>query len=130
MKRELVIFLFVGSLTVLIDFISYRGLIWGCLLQVNVAKAVGFLTGTIFAYYANRHWTFARTESVAGSWWRFGILYAATLGVNVLSNSIALAAMNTSMLAVPISFVLATGLSSSLNFLGMKFFVFKANHAG
>jgi putative flippase GtrA len=125
MKRDLVIFLFVGSLTVLVDFISYMGLVWSNLLQLNGAKTVSFLTGTIFAYYANRYWTFRRAESVAGSWWRFSILYAATLGVNVISNSITLAAMNNSKLAVPIAFVLATGLSAALNFAGMKFFIFK-----
>jgi putative flippase GtrA len=125
MKRELVIFLFVGSLTVLIDFITYLGLVRSALFQVNGSKTVGFVTGTLFAYYANRHWTFGRREHVAGSWWRFGLLYLFTLGVNVASNSIALTAMNLHKLAVPIAFIIATGLSAALNFIGMIFFVFK-----
>jgi putative flippase GtrA len=128
MKRELVVFLLVGSLTVLIDFLSYMGLLWSSLLQVNSAKTVGFFTGTLFAYFANRYWTFAKTEHAAGSWWRFVILYASTLGVNVISNSIALTAMSASKLAMPVAFILATGLSATLNFIGMKFFVFKLKH--
>jgi putative flippase GtrA len=128
MKRELVVFLLVGSLTVLIDFLSYMGLVWNSLLQVNGAKTVGFFTGTLFAYYANRYWTFAKTEHAAGSCWRFVILYASTLGVNVISNSIALTAMSASKLAMPVAFIFATGLSATLNFIGMKFFVFKLKH--
>jgi putative flippase GtrA len=44
-------------------------------------------------------------------------------------NSIVLTAMSSSKLAIPIAFVLATGLSATLNFVGMKLFVFKVNHA-
>jgi putative flippase GtrA len=129
MKRELVTFLIVGSLTVLIDFLGYRGLVWSGLYSINEAKTVGFLTGTLFAYYANRFWTFGQTKHATGSWWRFVVLYAATLGVNVGGNSIVLTAMSSSKLAIPIAFVLATGLSATLNFVGMKLFVFKVNHA-
>jgi putative flippase GtrA len=129
MKRELVIFFIVGLLTVLIDFVCYQVLVWNDLLNINGAKTVGFLTGTLFAYFTNRYWTFGRAEHAAGGLWRFAVLYAMTLGVNVVSNSVAMTAMNSSKLAMPIAFVFATGLSATLNFLGMKFFVFKVNHA-
>jgi putative flippase GtrA len=125
MKRELLVFLLVGLLTVLIDFMSYLGLVWSSLLEVNVAKTVGFLTGTIFSYYANRRWTFGRMDYASGTWWRFVILYAATLGINVATNSIALATIKASNLTLPIAFIIATGLSAALNFAGLKFFVFK-----
>ncbi len=57
-RRELKVFLIVGSLTVLIDFLSYRALLWSALVPVGGAKAAGFLIGTAFAYFANRAWTF------------------------------------------------------------------------
>ena len=53
-KRELAIFLIVGVSTVLVDFISYRGLIGFQVMEVDMAKAAGFLVGTLFAYFANR----------------------------------------------------------------------------
>ena len=77
-KRELAIFLVVGSLTVLLDYMTYRGLVWSGWMNVDSAKAIGFLTGTLFAYFANRAWTFGHQEHIPGSWWRFVLLYTLT----------------------------------------------------
>ncbi|MES2356517.1 MAG: GtrA family protein [Pseudomonadota bacterium] len=128
-KRELAIFLVVGLLTVLIDFVFYRGFIWLGVTSVDVAKAIGFLVGTLFAYFANRIWTFGHKSHAAGSAWRFAVLYATTLGANVLVNAMALKLLADAIIAVPLAFLLATGVSASLNFLGMKFFVFKPTAA-
>jgi len=125
-KRELAVFLVVGSLTVLIDFLTYRGLAWTGWITVDLAKAAGFLTGTLFAYFANKAWTFGHQEHVPGSIWRFILLYAVTLGANVLTNAGCLAMLNTLPTAVPFAFLVATGVSAVLNFLGMKMFVFRA----
>jgi putative flippase GtrA len=86
-KRELAIFLIVGTLTVMIDFLTYRGLVWAQLLGVDSAKGIGFLTGTVFAYFANRFWTFGHKAHAVGSAWRFIILYSLTLAANVLVNA-------------------------------------------
>ena len=83
-KRELVIFLIVGASTVLVDFMTYRGLIQFQVMEVDMAKATGFLVGTLFAYFANRFWTFGHKSHASGSAWRFMVLYASTLGANVL----------------------------------------------
>jgi len=122
-RRELSIFLVVGITTVLIDFTVYRGLVWSGL-PISAAKSAGFLAGTIFAYVANKVWTFGRPSHSPGSVWRFALLYSVTLGANVLINALALRALEGSALAVQIAFLLATGTSASLNFVGMKYFVF------
>ena len=124
-KRELVIFLIVGALTVLVDFTTYRGLIEFQVTEVHTAKATGFLVGTLFAYFANRFWTFSHKLHVPGSALRFAALYASTLGANVLMNALALRLLADVAAAFQLAFLLATGFSASLNFLGMKFFVFK-----
>ena len=49
-KRELTIFLIVGASTVLVDFICYRGLIEFQVMEVDMARATGFLVGTLFAF--------------------------------------------------------------------------------
>lgn len=126
-KRELAVFLVVGSLTVLIDFLTYRGLVWTGWMSVDLAKAAGFLTGTLFAYFANKVWTFGHKEHAPGSVWRFVLLYATTLGANVLVNAGCLELLSTMSIAVPVAFLIATGVSAALNFLGMKLFVFKAS---
>lgn len=124
-KRELVIFLIVGASTVLVDFITYRGLIDFQVMEVNTAKATGFLVGTLFAYFANRLWTFGQKSHKPGSAWRFSALYTSTLGANVLINALALKLLADMAIAFQLAFLLATGVSASLNFLGMKLFVFK-----
>lgn len=124
-KRELVIFLIVGALTVLVDFVTYRGLIELQLMGVNMAKATGFLIGTLFAYFANRFWTFGHNSHVPGSALRFVVLYATTLGANVLTNALALKLLSDMASAFQLAFLIATGVSACLNFLGMKLFVFK-----
>ena len=124
-KRELAIFLIVGVSTVLVDFISYRGLIGFQVMEVDMAKAAGFLVGTLFAYFANRFWTFGHNPHVPGSVWRFSALYASTLGANVLTNALVLKLLSDMAIAIQLAFLLATGVSACLNFLGMKLFVFK-----
>jgi putative flippase GtrA len=124
-KRELAIFLIVGVSTVLVDFISYRGLIGFQVMEVDMAKAAGFLVGTLFAFFANRFWTFGHNPHVPGSVWRFSALYASTLGANVLTNALVLKLLADMAIAIQLAFLLATGVSACLNFLGMKLFVFK-----
>jgi putative flippase GtrA len=125
-KRELGIFLIIGSLTVLVDFGAYRSLVWFGVTGVDMAKAIGFLVGTLFSYFANRFWTFGNNSRVSGSLCRFAALYGATLGANVLVNSLALKLFADTISAVHLAFLLATGISATLNFLGMKLFVFKS----
>ena len=124
-KRELVIFLIVGASTVLVDFMTYRGLIQFQVMEVDMAKATGFLVGTLFAYFANRFWTFGHKLHAPGSAWRFLVLYASTLGANVLINAFSLKLLADTAAAFQLAFLLATGVSACLNFLGMKFIVFK-----
>lgn len=124
-KHELATFLLVGTSTVLLDFISYRGLIEFEVMEVDMAKATGFLVGTLFAYFANRYWTFGYKSHVPGSAWRFAVLYASTLGTNVLINALALKLLADMVTAIQLAFLLATGVSACLNFLGMKLFVFR-----
>ncbi len=125
-KRELGIFLIVGSLTVLVDFCVYQSLVWLGVTGVDMAKAIGFLLGTLFAYFANRFWTFGNKSHVPGSLWRFAALYGATLLANILFNSLALILFDDAIDAVHLAFLFATGISAALNFLGMKLFVFKS----
>lgn len=129
MRRELGIFLLVGALTVVVDFATYRSLVQAGILGVDPAKAAGFLIGTLFAYFANRFWTFGRTQHAAGSGWRFVALYACTLVANVAINALALNLLTGYVFAVQLAFVLATGVSASFNFIGMKLYVFRLESA-
>jgi putative flippase GtrA len=126
-KRELGLFLIVGMAAVLIDYWVYELLVWTHWLTVEFAKGLGFITGTIFAYLANRLLTFGKIKYASRkSLWRFVILYSFTLWANVEVNSLALNSVPVQSWANQIAFISATAVSAALNFVGMKFYVFKA----
>ena len=124
-KKEFGRFLIVGSLTVGIDFIIYSLCLW-LELPINPAKAIGFLTGTVFAYVANRSWTF---ESGADGHpiLRFMAVYLSNLVVNVSINAAIVWLLGEGKMELLGAFLIATGVSATLNFLGMKYLVFRTN---
>lgn len=122
-KRELSIFLVVGCLTIALDFMVYQGLTYFFLCDIGLAKAIGFIIGCIFAYFANRFWTFKQQSTRSGSLWRFALVYAVGLVANVLVNQGILLSWD-SPATLYVAFLVATGVSATLNFMGMKWFVF------
>lgn len=128
-RKELLVFLVVGTLTVLVDYACYNLLRWVPSMPVAVAKGLGFLAGTVFAYFANKAWTFGHAPAQAGSAARFALLYASTLAANVAINGAVLHGLGDSPWIRQVAFVAATGVSAALNFAGMKFFVFKTSSA-
>lgn len=126
LKRQLSIFLIVGSLATLIDFLFYRGLVGFNVTSIDLAKGISFLIGTLFAYIANRFLTFKSQSNIGGSLWRFILLYSLTLMLNVAINALMLKWLAHFNLVVLFAFVLATSFSAFCNFIGMKYFVFKS----
>jgi putative flippase GtrA len=127
-RRELTLFLLVGCVSVLLDYFVYRTILHTEAVTVSVAKAVSFLGGTVFTYFSNRLLTFGHVDHRRGSYWRYGLLYSLTLGANVALNAIVLNLLRDVRAAVPLAFLTATGFSASLNFIGMKWFVFRRVH--
>ena len=109
----------------LLDFLVYQMLLYTLVEQVALAKASGFAAGTLFSYYANKFWTFNKTTHIVGSVWRFGVLYASTLVLNISVNGIFLHFWGYANQSVMVAFTFATGISAVVNFLGMWSFVFK-----
>lgn len=125
-RREAFRFLLIGLSAVVIDFGIYRLSLWAGL-PVGVSKANGFLFGTLYAYFANRYWTFAMGQARAG--WaelaRFATVYGVSLIVNVAVNGGVLALLGRSEIHLWVAFAVATAISAAMNFLGLKFFVFR-----
>ncbi|MGI4857952.1 MAG: GtrA family protein [Janthinobacterium lividum] len=129
LKRELVIFLIVGVLSVIVDFSVYHALLRLGFTTTAVSKAISFIAGAMFAYLANRAWTFGHTPTLPGSIGRFALVYATSLAVNVLVNASILRIFAGVAGKVQIAFLVATGASAFLNFIGMKLFVFRQRAA-
>lgn len=118
-KKELKRFLVAGISAVSTDFISYYVLI--TFFSHDTSKTISFLLGTIVAYIINKYWTFEKHEKSYKEMVQFGILYGITLIANVFANKIVLEYTGMVFLA----FLFATGVSTVLNFLGQKFWVFR-----
>lgn len=119
-KRQLPRFLVVGSTAVLIDFLVYTVLI--AFLPIATSKTVSFLSGTVFAYFANKLWTFEQKERDHVEMVSFFVLYGTTLLVNVSVNQLVLYILPGYILW---AFLAATGTSTILNFIGQKWWVFR-----
>jgi polyisoprenyl-phosphate glycosyltransferase len=116
-------FLAVGVTAVVVDSATYSLCLAGGL-PINLAKASGFLLGTAFAYMANRFWTF-EAAARRGALRDFLLLYLATLAVNVAVNAAMIAWLGKTRPALAAAFVVATAVSATLNFLGLKLHVFR-----
>lgn len=130
MKRELLVFLGVGSANFVIDFVTYLALLEAFRLPVEVSKGVAFVIGTIFAYFANKGWTFKLRAGTRRSWPRFLLLYGVSLVINISVNTGVLQASDGAELGMEAAFVIATAASAISNFVGMKFFVFSRRVGG
>ena len=119
LKKELKCFLIAGLSAVGTDFITYYIML--NFLHHDIAKILSFILGTIVAFVINKYWTFERYKKSYKQIFQFVILYSATLFVNVMINRSVLDFTELVFLA----FLIATGASTILNFVGQKWWVFK-----
>ena len=119
LKKELKRFLVAGISAVSTDLATYYILL--NFFNTDIAKAISFLLGTIVAFIINKYWTFEKHEKSYKEIAKFGLLYSVTLGANVMTNKIVLDIFSITILA----FLIATGVSTVLNFIGQKWWVFK-----
>ena len=120
LKQESMRFLITGLLAVGIDFSSYWLL--SDVMPTDMAKACSFILGSIVAFFMNKLWTFENDDHAVNAALQFAGLYGLTFFANVAVNHLVLNyAVDMKLLA----FLFATATSTVLNFLGMKFWVFK-----
>jgi putative flippase GtrA len=143
LKKQIIVFIILGILTVIIDYIVYNSLLYTLRdkeisdLYIDIfSKALGFLSGTIFAYFANKYITFKNQKYYGKTLFKFITLYIMTLLINVLVNSSTINILylinieSNSVIKIDVNdiylfaFLAATGFSATLNFIGMKWFVF------
>jgi putative flippase GtrA len=123
LKTQVVRFIVTGGLAAVVDFGLYlTGLAAG--LNVNVAKSLSFVVGTVAAYLINRRWTFRAPPSTA----RFGavmLLYALTYTVQVGINYIFYTQFAEHPWRVPVAFVIAQGTATVINFIVQRTVIFR-----
>jgi len=126
-RHQFLRFLIVGSATVAIDFSFYRLLMW-LGVELDIAKAGSFTIGAGFAYITNKSWTFTRKKHGLAPI-SFVFLYGGTLFINTSANGLIVRLLPHTAWALAVAFVIATALSAALNFIGMKWIVFRSDAA-
>jgi putative flippase GtrA len=122
-QKQLRRFLVVGVLSVLVDLSLYSALATEAGLAINVAKAISYLAGVVVGFVLNKRWTF---ESSRQSWQEamtYLSLYGVTLVVNVAGNYAVLSLLGADQR--PVAYIFATGMTTVLNFIGMRLVTFR-----
>lgn len=118
-RKELLRFLVGGGSAVIIDYVTYKLLLYFGM-DVSLAKAISFICGSIVGFIINKLWTFESKSFYKSEILRYVILYAITAYINADVNDLALNLFQNQLFA----FFCATCISTVLNFIGQKFFVF------
>lgn len=126
LRSELLRFLVVGGIAVALDAVSYWALMHFGGLNPVWAKRISFGIGSVWAFFANKYFTFAVRELRASEPVLFAIVYIAGWFLNSLTHDFVLGWFGLKWLA----FLAATGVSTCSNFIGQKFLVFRRKSPG
>lgn|GEM_PF-761297 len=121
-------FAVVGCLSVAMDLAVFRALRAHAGWDYPLAKGCSYLAGMVLGFGLNKWWAFGSRRAVGVEALSYGLLYGATLAVNVGIYAWSLAALLRWGLveAAPAgAFVAATGTSTVLNYLGLRFITFR-----
>ena len=119
-KKEITRFLFGGGSAVIVDYLTYQWLM-SMGLDMNIAKAIYFVCGAIIGFIINKFWTFESRSFLKGEIVRYVVLYACTAFINAFVNKMLIILASVEILG----FLCATAVSTILNFMGQKYFVFQ-----
>ena len=120
-------FLVIGSLSVLTDWTVYV-LLTRLGLMTDVSKGISYAAGMIVGFVGNKLWTFESARRSGDEPATYLLLYAATLGVNVAVNRALLELLAEWMppgWTKGTALFVATGVTTVLNFVGMKWITFR-----
>lgn len=118
-SKEVIRFLLSGCLILITDFTVYK-ILQSVKWDLSMAKAGSYICGTILGFLLNKLWTFESRIFSRKEVLRYVMLYIFSAFINVGVNRMVLKTFPMQIVA----YLCATGISTVINFLGQKFFVF------
>jgi putative flippase GtrA len=124
-RHQLSSFILGGLIAVTLDWCTFFVLIHFCGISPNISKPISFLVGTVFAFYYNGIFSF-QSNLGKSQFVRHLILYTFSMTMNLTVFTLSMRFSPTFL--VPKSLLglgLATSISTTINFVGMRNWVFK-----
>ncbi len=122
-RRQISRFLVIGGASVAVDLVTYMALTGPLALDTHLAKGIAYVSGMVVGFVGNKFWTFGSARRSVAEPISYALLYATTLAVNIGVNG-AVLAVGGSAAKLP-AFLVATGTTTVLNFLGMRWVTFR-----
>lgn len=113
-------FLIGGGSGVFCDYLSYFAFLH-LGLSVSISKAISYAVGATVGFLINKFYTFEVNAFSKKEIVKYVGLYLFSACANTAVNTIVLGILTTK----PLGFLVATGVSTVINFVGQKFFVFQ-----
>ena len=124
-NREIRFFLINGIIAVLIAYLVYRALIL-IGLDINFSSMSSYFAGMFYGYFSNKQLTFKNFDNISiTNITKYLVLHFCTLVIYVYLNSYLVLLLKEYSFNLLIAFSLTIGLTTILNFLGLRFWVFK-----
>jgi putative flippase GtrA len=124
LKTQLLRFVLTGGFSAIVDYGLYWFLHNVLDVQLDLAKAMGFIAGTLTAYLINRRWTFGAAPS-RSRFVKVMVLYALTFTVQVGINHLVFASLEDRPWRQPLAFVIAQGTATVINFIVQRVWIFR-----
>ena len=126
-SSKFIIFLMGGVLSFSLDWISFLIMITFFGIEFNISKLISFLLGTLFAFYFNSRFTFRKNLYII-NFYKFLSIYFFSMTINILIFSqFSSRDLPNLELRIFMGLLIATTASASMNYFGIKYFVFNGS---
>jgi putative flippase GtrA len=122
-RLQLLRFLVIGSSCVLVDLGIYGLLASQFGLRLDVAKAISYWAGVVVGFIGNKFWTFRSPQKSLREPLGYFALNCVSMVANIGCNRAVLIILGPNAIAP--AFLFATGVTTCMNFVGMRFLVFR-----
>lgn len=116
-------FLIIGVLATVVNYVFFYVFLNVFSVHYLVSSSLGFVAGVFFGYGFNKAWSFEVADANSVYLLKYFMLYTGSLVVGMAFLKLQVAVLG---VLPEIANIFTIGLTTCTNFIGLKFFVFKA----